>query len=185
MMKLKARVACGVAAAALAAAVAPAAAMASTAETDVVLKVDETQLSVTAPLQIPLTMLAGGSFAAPDPSSAKIVNESVVRVAVKSYTVEANSQTNAVNESAFDDAVEPNTWWASVSPNAGKTYSFSESQPSLGSAWNMSAAGGGSDEIELTLDGAMKNATGTVDWSTQTKLADVTWTFGASQNMPD
>lgn len=170
------------AAAALAAAIAPTAAFASTAETEVMLSIDDTQLSVTAPTTVDIAMKADGSFVAPDAASAKIVNKSTMGVSVKGFAVAAAANTNPVAKSGFDASSEANAWWSSVAANGEGEVPFSVSQAALGSAWSMEKAGADGSELELTIAGSMKALDGSIDYSSAQELATVTWTFSAAKN---
>lgn len=166
---------------ALGAALAPAVALASTAETDLMLKVDDTQLSVTAPLTITYAMKADGTFVTPPAASVKITNNSIMSVAVKSFTVVPLANTAAVTQAGFQASAAKNAWWSTVAPNGGTAVDCGVSQASLGSAWNLAKAGASGAELQLATAGSMKAIDG-IDFSGQQKLADITWTFGAAPN---
>ena len=200
----KQAVACGVCAAALAlscAAVPAFAAQSNTgndanSDTKVYLTMDtNAQLSVTAPTHIDYTLEGTGDFTCPDASAVQFTNNSVVPVAVKSYTVadQTSGKATAVTKDTFGTTQAKNAWWNQATAKAGDKATASaavelnQATATLPAAWNMGTAqsdynGTQSNVISLTTSGAMKNLDGQIDFNTQTELAQVTWTFGTVMN---
>ena len=164
------------------------------ATTDVYLTMNaDAQLSVTAPTAINYVLNTDGSFTCP--TDVAITNNSVVPVAVKSYTVadQTTGKAHAVAAAAFDASQDSNAWVNNVVAKAGDKATASDStalnldQNTLPAAWNMGTKDNLYKEtqdktLSLTLDGKMKNLDGQIDFNTKTDLAKVTFTFGSVMN---
>lgn len=164
------------------------------ATTDVYLTMNaDAQLSVTAPTAIDYVLNTDGSFTCP--TDVAITNNSVVPVAVKSYTVadQTAGKAHAVAAAAFDASKESNAWVNNVVAKAGDKATASDStalnldQGTLPAAWNMGTKDNLYKETQdktlaLTLDGKMRNLDGQIDFNTKTDLAKVTFTFGSVMN---
>ena len=174
----KQAVACGVCAAALALSCVAVPAFAAqsnqdNSNTEVYLTMNaDAQLSVTAPTEIDYTLEGTGDFTCPDATAVQFTNNSVVPVAVKSYTVadKTAAKATAVTKDAF-----------------GTTQAKNQDTSTLPAEWNMGTAqsdynGTQGNVISLTTSGAMKNLDGQIDFNTKTDLAQVTWTFGTVMN---
>lgn len=129
------------------------------------------------------------------PTDVAITNNSVVPVAVKSYTVadQTAGKAHAVAAAAFDASKDSNAWVNNVVAKAGDKATASASaalnldQGTLPAAWNMGTTDSlykeTQDEVlSLTLDSKMKNLDGQIDFNTKTDLAKVTFTFDSVMN---
>ena len=154
---------------------------------------DSPQLSVTAPTAIDYVLNTDGSFTCP--TDVAITNNSVVPVAVKSYTVadQTAGKAHAVAAAAFDASKDSNAWVNNVVAKAGDKATASDStalnldQGTLPAAWNMGTKDNLYKEtqdktLSLTLDGKMRNLDGQIDFNTKTDLTKVTFTFGSVMN---
>lgn len=164
------------------------------ATTDVYLVMNtDAQLSVTAPTQINYVLDTDGSFITP--TDVAFTNNSVVPVAVKSYTVadQTAGKAHAVTNAAFGASTDSNAWWNQATAKAGDKATASaaaelnQNTASLPAGWNMGTAQSDynatqGNVLSLTLTGAMKNLDGQIDFNTTTDLAKVTWTFGTVMN---
>ena len=197
----KQAVACGVCAAALALSCVAVPAFAAqsnqdNSNTEVYLTMNaDAQLSVTAPTEIDYTLEGTGDFTCPDATAVQFTNNSVVPVAVKSYTVadKTAAKATAVTKDAFGTTQAKNAWWNQATAKAGDNATASaavelnQDTSTLPAEWNMGTAqsdynGTQGNVISLTTSGAMKNLDGQIDFNTKTDLAQVTWTFGTVMN---
>lgn len=159
----------------------------STASTDVNVKIDDEQLSFTAPSIINFAMKGDGTFICPDDNVAYIKNNSVMGIKVKKYEVASDSEATGVADLTKADA--KNSYFINIQANDGGTKrpfsvsSTAEGQVGLGSDWIMEKSGtAGLDTLGLRFsDGKMINVTeGTWANPNGHALQKVVWTVSAN-----
>lgn len=152
----------------------------NTAQTEVGLKADESQLSFTAPAVINFAMKADGTFEYP--TNAKFTNNSIFDLRVKSYVVTSDASVNAhgVSSADYDTATEANTYKLQVKPGTGSLVDFAVSQATLSATDWLIGHTAGATTLGITFDnGVMKNVTSGT-WVDGHKLQDVVWTVAAA-----
>lgn len=152
----------------------------NTAHTDIGIKIDESQLSFTAPVTINFAMKADGSFISPSDGAAKFTNNSKFDLKISEYQVISDSVAKGCPASSFNITDGSNVYKLSVVPDSStKTYDFAVSQNIVDSDWLMPC-----QESKNTLglsfkDGLMKNITSNT-WTSGHPLQQVIWTISAA-----
>ena len=152
-----------------------------TADTVVNVKADDSQLSITAPLKVDMTVMADGNMVAPSPESLQIKNDSIFGVRVAGVKITPAAGYNITTEPAFASASEKDTLWMGIAPDSKTKIQagsyLQKAAPENATEWNMTAASGNNPSLDLAFSGAMKNIT---DLTTApAKVYDITWTFTA------
>jgi len=165
------------------AAFAPTAAFAATTgSTTVTLTGSDTNLSVTVPTTIPLSVAGlDGTFTGPTPSSAEIKNTSVFGIHVSSLQVAVASGFTDVTQTAYAAASTNDTFWLTLKPNTGtaiETANYTTATAITSADWNLARLSG---TIDLTTAGAIKNITKNLS-ATPMTAATLNWTFAAGTN---
>ena len=152
-----------------------------TADTIVNIKADDSQLSITAPLKVDMTVMADGKMVGPSPESLQIKNGSVFGVRVANVKVTPAAGYNITTDTNFASAQDEDTLWMGIAPDSKtKIQAGSHLQnaaPANATEWNMTAIGGNNPDLDLKFDGEMKNITNLT--TAPAKVYDITWTFTA------
>ncbi len=157
-------------------------ALASEASTKVNAALSNTQVNITAPLKVDITVKPDGTFLAPDSTTLQIINNSPYNAHVKGIVVNASNNFKIVEQTEFDASTAKEALWMSISPNGSAPIQIStlRKDPILTTPgiWNLAPAGEIQSKINLGFSGAIKNDTLLLA-DTPTELYTLTWTFAA------
>lgn len=159
----------------------------NTATTDMNVRIDDEQLSFTAPSVINFSMRGDGSFITPNDGVAYIKNNSVMAIKVIKYDITCDEIAHGVAD--IGQASGNNSYAINIKPNSGgsvRPFAVSSSQEGmtrLGNDWVMQKSGTkDADTLALSFsDGKMINVTdGTWASPNGHALQKVLWTVSAN-----
>lgn len=155
--------------------------------TNMNIKIDDEQLSFTAPSVINFAMRGDGTFITPNDDVAYIKNNSLMAIKVKKFEILSDPAAKGVVD--LSSAKDSNAYFVNIKPNANGTvrpFSVSSGEQGtdiLGNDWIMKKSGTtGQDTLGLRFsDGKMINIADDI-WSGPTghALQKVTWTVSAN-----
>lgn len=147
--------------------------------TTIKLLADDSQISITMPVDLVAAVGPDGTLTYPSTSS--FINGSVFPIYVKSYTVANEGIYLLETETDFNGskASQADTLWSSVKPGAGTAIDIKGTAGTnlTDTAWNMSKAGGATDTLGITYAGKVANLSAVP--TTATSAYTITWTVAA------